>query len=499
MNLKYILTCALVACFVTSNPQQIITTVSDETKYGGSLEIINLGDESIGLDIKGKMLLFYTATLNKAKHSITLSKYDKKMQLVKKLELSDGDKAYGPFFPVLKQFNNKTRLFYYQLSESKGDIDIFHAVINTDSLTLSESQRVLTIRQKNVGVFKMGTAVKEYKFVVSHSPDQHKTLLLWSSSQDNNFFYTILDSVMNVLVSKEETIPGEKKVVLNNHFIDNAGTIYAGYNTNGIFIGRMNAEPSTLTVGPDSGEPTQIFIGPGKNSDELCVAGTYKEHDETHAGVFSAQVLLNKLSVSTVIKSAFPQEIKEKLRAQLIDEKKPQRIVIPDMLYSPVLTSGGQLHILGRSKYYFEQHGTKAFLVVMKMGSFLYANITPNGTTFSRIPKRNSSLDDFYHCSVNNRVFIFYSDEEKNLEEDLTEIKNISNPKKMLFVAIISEDGSIKREIIPTTAALVGYTRQISSSTLIIPAGYQFTYNIGESNIKLSKNSEFAWVTISLQ
>ena len=222
--------------------------------------------------------LFYTFTLNKIKHRIILLKYDMEMKLVKKVKLSDGDKVYGPFPPLLKKINSAAHVFYFQLSDDKENIDIFDIIVSPDQLDISSPKKVLSLEQKNLGVFKLERAfdvLGGYRFIIEQSPDRSKTLVLWCSGRNNKVFYSVLDSAMNILRTKAETIADSDKFILQNVCIDNKGNVYAGYNTENILVSPANAETHTLTVQLLNGQAEQVFVSAAHDKDMIYIAGIY--------------------------------------------------------------------------------------------------------------------------------------------------------------------------------------------------------------------------------
>lgn len=461
--------------------------------------MLRSGNEYIRLDLDGNMQLAYTFKLNKVKYSITLLKYDDKMQLVKKTRLSGGDKIYGPFKPVLKRLNNKIWLFYFQLSEEKEVIDIFAVEMNTGQLEINEPRKILSINQKNVGPFKTLDVFYDHTFIIEQSPDHSKTLVLWCSGRNNNLFYSVLDSNMNVLKSKNEEIPGIDKLTIHNACQDNEGNVYAGYGTNGVFVGPIKEEARILSVETGDVKPEQVFVSAGTGKDIIYIAGIYNEGDQKQAGVFSQTLNTNNFALSPAIKSVLPTGIKEKLFAQLKNFLPNEKSTYHEMVFAPLITESGRLHLLLQSKKTVRFTVSGGFGRRYAWGSYVYIHIDSDATVFTRIPKATSPHSSYFYQPFKNKMLLFYNDYKKNLEQDITEGDKPKGGEYISVAAIISENGSLKREIVSEKNCQFRYAERITSSLLLIPSPESYSYTDYDEEIEVDKKSNFTMTTIKIQ
>lgn len=483
----------LLACFYSSFSQQFTITTSPTLDYHGDLELIPAGNDYLAIDTDTNRSLFYTFKLNKARHSITLFKYDKNMQLIKKNQLSGGNKAYGPFLPVFKKLNDKTCLFYYQLGEENGTIDIYLAVINPDQLEISAPRKLLSLEQKNVGIFKAVEVLSDFKFIITQSPDQSKTLLLWCSGQNNKLFYTVTDSNMNILRSKTETIAEAGEFKVQNACIDIAGNVYAGFDAEKVFVGPAASAAKIIAVDLGSSyQAKQLFVAPGSGKDLVYIAGIYKENKEGTAGAFSANLNTNSFTLSPTLKSAISPVLKDTINYQLRKVwKETAKRIEYDIIFEPIITGEGRLSLLGNSTRLVSGNiPSGGSYNTRYWGSFVYVNIDTNGPLFSRLGRRSVFFSNTaFSFAYKDKIFILYRDDERTLTKDITqdELTNKDKDRGLVpCIATITNDGSIKREVFPLASAAVARTMQVSSSAFLIPC-------------YLGKKNGFLWATLQVK
>ena len=135
---------------------------------------------------------FYTATnsgiganykwaftkLYDLKYSVTVAKYDKNMGKVKEYLLENGQQKYGPLVPQLLLLNNRLALAYFQPDENKTSFSFFIGLVDEQNLTLSNVQKLCTLQQPNVGVFKLESVVNGNLVSFAFSQDKNKTLIV---------------------------------------------------------------------------------------------------------------------------------------------------------------------------------------------------------------------------------------------------------------------------------------------------------------------------------
>src|SRR4030095_14855171 len=104
------------------------------------------------------------------KYSNKLWAYDEQVNFYKETELEGGREAFGPFYSFLEVINDRLYYICYNYSETTG-IEISAAETDTTSLKPGPLKKVITIDQKNIGLFKIMNLYASYNFVVKVSPD----------------------------------------------------------------------------------------------------------------------------------------------------------------------------------------------------------------------------------------------------------------------------------------------------------------------------------------
>ena len=239
------------------------------------------------MDMDWNSQLAYTAKLYKAKHSVKVIKYDRKMNVVKESKLAKGAKQFGPLPSILRKYNDKLYLFSYELTDENGTLNIVCSEIDPIAVDLVNSKKVLHFEQKNFGFFKAMFGRFSYNFIVSSSPDQKKLLVCWSSSEINKIFFAVLDAQINVLRHGEEEIMGSSKSNVHNVCVDNAGNIFVAHNFSNIYISRADGMKKNIILKPDVTEADHFFIVPSKTSSTLHISGVFSGKDKLSKGIFS--------------------------------------------------------------------------------------------------------------------------------------------------------------------------------------------------------------------
>src|SRR6187551_2384735 len=107
----FILFVSLCICFLSRAQQFKVEDIGSLKDTKNDYDIINVSNGFIAIEYSAKKQLGYTFTLNKLRYTAKLIRYDEKLNIVKEIALSGGDRIYGPFIPFLKNINNKTFLF----------------------------------------------------------------------------------------------------------------------------------------------------------------------------------------------------------------------------------------------------------------------------------------------------------------------------------------------------------------------------------------------------
>lgn len=131
-------------------------------------------------------------------YSMTVSKYDRNMNLVKEYAIANGEKQYGPLVPQLVLVNNKVALAYFQPGEDKSSFSFYLALVDEDDLSLKNPQKFCTIKQDNVGITKAEGVMNANLVSFAYSPDKTKTLVIGLTNANLVQTY-VIDNELRIL------------------------------------------------------------------------------------------------------------------------------------------------------------------------------------------------------------------------------------------------------------------------------------------------------------
>lgn len=137
------------------------------------------------------------------KFPVTVSQYDKDMNLVREVVLDNGEKSFGPLIPKLISFNNKLYLAYFK-STDKGSFNVYFARVDETTLTLGEPKLICNIKQDNVGIFQIESVIAGGLVYFVISPDDTRVLAICKAAP-NKVQSMLLDDKLQTI--KESVIP----------------------------------------------------------------------------------------------------------------------------------------------------------------------------------------------------------------------------------------------------------------------------------------------------
>ncbi len=376
--------------------------MSDRLRYDGDVPL-KVADAYYSLEAEQKMQFGFTFKLHKVRFPIKLMKHDKGLQTLKEISLSNGEKVYGPFLPVLKNFNDKPYLFYYLFSEEDERIKLMAAEIVPSDLSLKTPEELLSIEQKNVGLQQASDLLYNYKFELTPSPDKSRWLALWSSGINNRFFFAVLDGSLKRLRTADETISGQRELVVKSACVDNAGNVFISYVADKqahIFSSSANGKKMDQEVKLGAANAFEVFVLPSLNSTDIQVAGTYKEGKDMITGVFSQTLNSASFTMSNPVMTAFPATLVEQFDNDGWANTKAKKYGLYEIKLQPLLLADGTVDLVGEFRR--TELGVRTSFIVA--GGILNVHFKNKGVAFSRIPKARvsagSTIGDSYNAVV---------------------------------------------------------------------------------------------------
>jgi len=164
---------------------------------------------------------FYTATnsgiggnykwaftkLYDMKYIVTISKFDKNEQKLKEIELENGGRVFGPLAPKLILLNNRLCLVYFK-TDTDISFDLYLSMIDEDNLSLKETKKICTIKQENIGIFKLESVLNSNLVYLTHSADGTKGYIACKTSANTILTFVIDNSLNFVKQSSLRTAEG---------------------------------------------------------------------------------------------------------------------------------------------------------------------------------------------------------------------------------------------------------------------------------------------------
>jgi len=247
--------------------------------------------------------------------------------------------------------------------------------------------------------------------------------------------------------------------------IDNSGNIYVGYKLYGGEAEKNNSK-NRIAIIRETGNPNHIILNlgtitsshfqvlPSKDNSTVHVTGTYMDNSDFNVlkGVFYAKLNTNDFKLDEIKTTAFPDTLVQRFEHDGWANTKKKSFGLSRLLDFRFFEKGdGILNMTGEFRRRVE--GTKTFFYIS--GDILNVSFEKEGAVFARIPKIRTSAesligDSYTAIPFQNKVIVFYDDNDENLKKSISESPSNSNVYKnlVLIAAIIESDGSVTRKLV---------------------------------------------------
>lgn len=229
---KYLITILLTILALNVFSQSFKVSFSDEFKivekfnrdkvFKSAIFLNNYIYSAVNPHVGGNGKWLFTRLFD-ATYSLQVLKYDKNMNLIKQVDLENGAKSFAPKDPVLIDFSGTLLLAYYKTS-NKSSFDLFLSVVNPETLTLSNTVKIMSTPVENVNISKMEKELDNIRINFELSPDNTK-LLLTGMVKENTIATFVLDKHLQIINQSITPLPGSSKyyltsgVISDNNFI----------------------------------------------------------------------------------------------------------------------------------------------------------------------------------------------------------------------------------------------------------------------------------------
>ena len=305
----------------------------------------------------------------------------------------------------------------------------------------------------------------------------------------------MLDSTMKILKMASNELAGVVKVLAGDVSIDNSGNLFFTYNKSNLYINKVTGGEKIITFKPGGSEVHQLFISPSSRYDQLYIAGVLSETGDHAKAIFSQTLNTSSLTLSEVQQTVIPPDIKGKLSEQLsIYLNKPKKFYMDPLEFRSVTDDDGQIDLFAYSTkkitistYDGKTHGTRTEIY---WGSYLYVQIRSGKAVFIRIPRVSHTFGGCTIVKNNSKTYIFYNDDEKNINADLFD-RGYEKKVKMIYMgAYIDDEGKLIREVInvPSDGELQGEVIPESPTSFLM-----------RGVVGRGKNYKSFWMKLTLQ
>ena len=439
--------------------------------------LTSFGNTYYGVETSAKSRMGWTVTLDKLKMDCKLYAFDKKLELLKENMLADGKDIYGPFSPFLYVINEKLYLLYYNYNTSIG-MEIYIASVDPVTLEVTNPKKVVTVDQKNAGLFKAMDLFASYRFQIETSPDRSKIIFFWNPGVNSSYSYSVTDADMNVLRAKSGEVEDVKEFEITNVFLDNDGNFFAGYFykkkntfTSQLLAGNKNGTVKKVEIALTDATPHHVYIAKGNSDDAVRVYGTSSKDAYYITGVFVQSLNKTSLKISGAVHKEIPASFVEKFdKDGFAKSKKKDFGLFPEVELENFIANDGSLFLVGDLTRY--QASSVGPSTPVKGSTFTVAITNNNEININRIAKKELygllSGNNFFAHKWGNKVILLYSDLESNINTPLADAESAmytSRKPVVMVAAVMDKDGSIVRRIFyPNT-----------------PGSFHFSPGIGES------------------
>lgn len=493
--MKYLfLPCLLALSILTHAQRYEIKTLGILKDQKNTPDLVKYGSRFYGITSAAKARMGWTMNMEKAKSSNKLLAYDKQVNLFKETELENGKEVFGPFSSFLEIISNKLYFISYRYTESTG-IEIFAAEVDTVSVSPREAKKIITIDQKNVGLFKTMNLFYSYNFVVKASPDQSKYLFLWMPGVNETFFFTVTDNKLNKLNSVNGSIEKASDPLFDNCIVDNAGNFFMGYKykRKGTFysglVTSVNGVTKEAPISLKEGSPHDVYVSIGSADDHVRVYGTYSNDGYYITGGFSYNLDKKSLAMKGLLQKPVPEAIVEKLDKEgYAKTKKKDYGAFPEVHFETKDLDNGAIIMAGDlTRYQTVGSGISASSEPV-LGTTLVLIIKKDDIIFSRLPKKETmdAGNNFFLHKWGDKAVLLYADIDSNLDKPLEEAESAnftSRKNNVMVAALLETDGKITRKrLYPDTPGSFYF----SPAFLVSIADDAMLIGLGKDKIRLT-------------
>jgi len=471
------------------------------------------------------------------KFSATLQKYDKDMNLVKELKVDNGNKNFGPLMPKLLLFNKQLLLASFK-SDDDQSFSLYLRKINDDDLSTDTPEKICTIKQENVGAFKIESLINSGIIYFCMSPDNQKMLLACKSAVGKIQIYVLNDKlnvvnkgIANINLS-DFTIPSA--VVTSDN---KACLVLKGKEETKIICFNSDGKKSDIHYRAEGEMDLNVTkVKLAKDGKKIYIFSTNTNTELAKAwcnGFEIAQIDCNTLKLSKPLKYDFTPEFMALMVKKGAAVKHKRNYYIYNFNPELVELNNGKIAIVGSPKGIqttdyssFDANGNyrSKSASEMKVGPVIIFFPDENGKTFNEtfVPRECSfvrvdvggvgpiqiihplympeSSTGFVVSTIQNKILIIYNDNSKNLSIAENEKAKVSKSESDLALAeaLIDEDRKLEYRKLLSEKQQGRATYYLENA--IPTSSNSIVFPIGKAGIGFKSNKTFysKWCFVDL-
>ncbi len=460
MKMKFLLLVILSLYFFPVDAQKYTVTPLAEFKGNSSnnkSDAIYHKGKIYSLEVTARRQLAYTATIEKLNFSVSIIQFDDKGNLLKEVKLDEGEDGFGPIMPQYAILNDQLYLRYFTYNKETG-LSMHLSVVNDETAKAELSEPLLSISQKNIGIFKLSKFINDYNVEFGVSPDGNRIVFVFTTGLTNQYSYTIVNKNIEVMYAGTAEVENEKSVIVGNSIVTNEGDFYATLRnkialSNNFYLlqGKEKTKKiKNIPLPQDDYKISTAAVVAGYADNAVNVIGvSAEEKGYMLTALYAIPVNTLTLKTGMVKRQEIPAAIVKQYDKDGYGGKKGLNA---DAKFSAYRLSDGSAILLGDlSRTMNTEKRTLIYKGNIVVGIFSASGSISVGT----IPKRETyggyDYNSFFAHNAGDKLHIVYTDSPENLAKPLGEgalVLFSSKKDNNLVIASIDGKGSVNRNVI---------------------------------------------------
>lgn len=469
------------------------------------------------------------------KLEVTLTRFDRTMKEIKEIKLNNGAKEFGPLLPSLFLMHDKLILAYFK-AENKSSFDLYISKVNETTLEVTDTKKICTVQQENVGLFKIESVISGGLVFISNSTDGDKMLLACKTAS-NKLQTFIIDQQLEIVRRTDIPLNTPDAIVSSAVLTkDNLECmlISSELDTKLVYVGsdgRKGQRNLPVNTVQKLYVPKLQLSKNGKSIWLYAATTSSGKADESSNGLQLMQFDCTTQQLSKPIVYRFNAEMLDIIaqregkserrskdyryyfRPQLIEMENSRVVMLgsPEMIEqsSYTVTDGSRSQTTVKTAFnvgpviafFPDQTGADlSYTIIPRKILLSKSNSSGSGAvTFLQVPGISNSSSSFVAKTVGNKIVVIYNDNEENLsrEADQKVIKTHSAKNFVLAEAVITDDKRIMHRK-QMGENIKGISTYYLGNAVQNSVG-EFVFPVGKEGVGFTKQVFTNWCFVSVK